>query len=415
MATFKAVVLSGVNHLKSDSTTNIKIRVTHKQKAEYISTDLYINPVNFKNGTASGINSAFINMRTTDYISQYQRRYLKLGDLTERLSAKELKAELLKDHIEQIDFLKFAEDYRKQLIEDEKLGSERAVRGLLTNLKKYKSDIRFSDITSKFLEDFERYLNKQGIQKAVETYMSRFRVIFNKGRDFYNDEDRGMLKITNYPFKRYKVTRAKDKGKPKTTAKDNALNLLQLQKLIEYKPAGKRETLAQNMFLLMVCLIGPNTKDLFYLPIQNRTGRIFYNRFKTGKEFSVKFEPEAAKYASGYPGTGKLIAASDEYAEYLNFQKALNIGLKSICGNIRKEEIKAMGYTDWPVKVTTNWARHTWATIARNDCRVSKDDVALCLGHEDADNRTTDMYIKYDNSIADEANRKVIDIVFLRV
>lgn len=415
MATFKAVVLSGVNHLKSDNTTNIKIRVTHKQKAEYISTDLYINPVNFKNGTASGINSAFINMRTTDYIGQYQRRYLKLGDLAERLSAKELKAELLKDHIEQIDFLKFAEDYQKRLIEDEKFGSERAVRGLLTNLKKYRNDIRFSDITSKFLEDFERYMNKQGIQKAVETYMSRFRLIFNKGRDFYNDDDRGILKINNYPFKRYKVTRAKDKGKPKTTAKDNSLTLLQLKKLIEYTPAGRRETLAKSMFLLMVCLIGPNTKDLFHMPQQNRIGRIFYNRFKTGKEFSVKFEPEAAKYASLYPGTGKLIAASDEYAEYLNFQKALNIGLKSICKNIRDAERKENGYADWPVKVTTNWARHTWATIARNDCRVSKDDVALCLGHEDADNRVTDMYIKYDNSIADEANRKVIDIVFLRI
>jgi hypothetical protein len=414
MATFKAVVLSGANHLKSDNTTNIKIRVTHNQKAEYISTDLYVNPVNFKNGTgtASGLNSAFINMRTTDYIGQYQRRYLKLGDLAEKLTVKELKAEILKENIEQIDFLKFAENYRKQLIEDEKFGSERAVRGLLTNLKKYRSDIRFSDITSKFLEDFERYLNKQGIHQAVETYMSRFRVIFNKGREFYNDEDRGILKITNYPFKKYKVTRAKDKGKPRTTAKDNSLTLSQLKKLIEYKPTGKRETLAQNIFLLMVCLIGPNTKDMFFLPKPNRAGRVVYNRFKTGKEFSVKFEPEAAKYASLYPGTGKLIGASDEYTDYLNFQKAINTGLKLICSNIRKEEIKEMGYSDWPEKFTSNWGRHSWATIARNNCRVSKDDVALCLGHEDADNRVTDMYIKYDHSIVDEANRKVIDLIF---
>jgi hypothetical protein len=412
MATFKAVVLSGVNHLKSDNTTNIKIRVTHNQKAEYISTDLYINPVNFKNGTASGLNSAFINMRTTDYIGQYQRRYLKLGDLAERLSAKELKAELLKDHIEQIDFLKFAEDYRKQLIEDKKFGSERAVRGLLTNLRKYRNDIRFSDITAKFLEDFERYLNKQGIHQAVETYMSRFRVIFNKGREHYNDEDRGILRIANYPFKKYRVNQVRDKNKPRTSAKDNSLTLAQLKKLIEYKPAGKRETLAKNMFLLMFCLIGPNTKDLFTMTKANRTGRILYNRFKTGKKFSVKAEPEALTYASLYPGSGKLIAAESEYTDYLNFQKALNIGLKSICKNIRDAELKENGYTDWPVKITTNWSRHTWATIARNDCRISKDDVALCLGHEDADNRVTDMYIKYDYSILDEANRKVLDLVF---
>ncbi len=168
-------------------------------------------------------------MRTTDYIGQYQRRYLKLGDLAERLSVKELKAEFLKDHIEQIDFLKFAEDYRKQLIADEKFGSERAVRGLLTNLKKFRADIRFSDITSNFLQEFEKHLNKQGIHHAVETYMSRFRVIFNKGREHYNDEDRGIIRITNYPFKKYKVTKPRDKRKPKGKAKNNCMSLEQLQ------------------------------------------------------------------------------------------------------------------------------------------------------------------------------------------
>jgi len=101
--------------------------------------------------------------------------------------------------------LKFAEDYRKQLIADEKFGSERAVRGLLTNLKKFKADIRFSDITSNFLMEFEKYLNKLGIHQSVETYVSRLWVIFNKGREHYNDEDRGILRISNYPFKKYQV------------------------------------------------------------------------------------------------------------------------------------------------------------------------------------------------------------------
>jgi len=61
--------------------------------------------------------------------------------------------------------------------------------------------------------------------------------------------------------------------------------------------------------------------------------------------------------------------------------------------------------------VTTKWARHTWATIARNDCRINKDDVALCLGHQDQNNRVTDMYVKYDYTIIDDSNRKVIDFV----
>jgi integrase len=74
---------------------------------------------------------------------------------------------------------------------------------------------------------------------------------------------------------------------------------------------------------------------------------------------------------------------------------------------MKKSDLKA----SFPLKVSTNWARHTWATIARNDCRINKDDVALCMGHEDIDNRVTDIYIRYDYSIIDESNRKVLDLV----
>jgi len=47
--------------------------------------------------------------------------------------------------------------------------------------------------------------------------------------------------------------------------------------------------------------------------------------------------------------TGKLIAAESEYTNYLNFQKALNIGLKSICKNIRDAELKENANTEGPI------------------------------------------------------------------
>ena len=57
------------------------------------------------------------------------------------------------------------------------------------------------------------------------------------------------------------------------------------------------------------------------------------------------------------------------------------------------------------------WFRHTWATIARNKCGVSKDDIDLCLNHT-GNNPMADVYIDYDWSIIDRANRKVLDYVF---
>jgi len=58
--------------------------------------------------------------------------------------------------------------------------------------------------------------------------------------------------------------------------------------------------------------------------------------------------------------------------------------------------------------ISTYYARHSWATIARNDCNVSKSDIAECLNH--STNTITDIYIKKDWKTIDNANKKVIDL-----
>jgi integrase len=168
------------------------------------------------------------------------------------------------------------------------------------------------------------------------------------------------------------------------------------------------EEFAIDMFLLMIYLIGIEVKDLFYLGKPNKKGRVFYDRFKTGKEFSIKLEPEALAIIDKYPSDTHLINVHERYSDHLTLIGFINDQLhgkkaRKVIGIFPKLEIEK--------SVTTKWARHTWATIARNDCRISKDDVALCLGHADQDNKVTDMYIKYDYSIIDESNRKVIDFI----
>ena len=58
--------------------------------------------------------------------------------------------------------------------------------------------------------------------------------------------------------------------------------------------------------------------------------------------------------------------------------------------------------------ITFYWARHSFASIARNDCRFSKDDVALALNHVDNGHSVTDIYIAKDWSIVDEVQAAVI-------
>jgi site-specific recombinase XerD len=165
------------------------------------------------------------------------------------------------------------------------------------------------------------------------------------------------------------------------------------------------------MFLLMFFLIGINTKDLYFLKKPDSKGRINYIRAKTSRKYSIKLEPEALEIIKKYDGGKSLINMSARYKSNLDWQKYMNIELKEIGKAITVELQKTDKKASFPENISTNWARHSWATIARNDCRIDKDDVALCLGHEDTDNRVTDIYINYDYRIIDESNRKVLDVL----
>lgn len=384
MATIRAVIIRGF--LRPDGTANIKIRITQKRKSAFISTDLYVRPGDFRRGSATGINADFINMRILDLLSTYQRRYMMLGSKAEKHTAAEIKSIVRADNANtDISFTDFAEKYLKQLKADGRDGSYRGFHAVVEKIKKFRAEIKFADIDAMFLQKFERWLRQNNVNDAVPTYMTRLRVIFNAGRLQYNDEDRGIIRIPNYPFRRYLVQWQQHRSQ------DHALTVDQVKELIAYEPTSPRQALGRDVFLLMLCLMGINSKDIFYLP-KPHAGRIHYNRSKTGHKFNVKVEPEAAEILTRYDFS--------RYCDYLHFQKAVNLGLHKI------SEAKK-----WP-RLTSNWARHTWATIARNDCRISKSDVALCMGHKDRDNTVTDIYIRYGTEIQDEANRKVLDKIF---
>ena len=78
--------------------------------------------------------------------------------------------------------------------------------------------------------------------------------------------------------------------------------------------------------------------------------------------------------------------------------KAVNKGLAQIADELNLH-----------CKLTTNWIRHSWASIARNKADVPKADVDFCLGHVNNDYKMADIYIEIDYSIFDKSNRAVLD------
>lgn len=94
---------------------------------------------------------------------------------------------------------------------------------------------------------------------GLHNHMRDLRNLFNAARNKFNDEDRGLIRIKHYPFKKYKVI-----GAPMTVKR--ALSVEQIIKIIEFKCSpGSRTELAKEIFLLSFYLCSMNAKDIYEL------------------------------------------------------------------------------------------------------------------------------------------------------
>lgn len=144
----------------------------------------------------------------------------------------------------------------------------------------------------------------------------------------------------------------------------------------------------KDAFMLSFYLIGINMADMLALPkdcIVN--GRLQYKRAKTGKNYSIKIEPEAQAIIDKYPGKNRLLVFAERYK---NFRYMCNRTLNNL-----------------ETGLTWYWARYSWANYAV-DLDIPKDTISEALGHKHG-STITGIYIKYSLDKIDEANRKVID------
>jgi hypothetical protein len=115
-----------------------------------------------------------------------------------------------------------------------------------------------------------------------------------------------------------------------------------------------------------------------------------------------------------YAGRKRLFGFCERYATVDNFSQAVNAGLKSLCRRANADienEGKASGVRIAAIPdITVYWLRHTWATVAQNDCGASTELVGFCLNHTSA-HKTTEGYIQKDFSPVDRMNRQVIDYI----
>ena len=396
MPTFKAVVQP--HQERKDGKFPVSIRVTHNRRSFYVPTGLYVSKSQIQKKSFD-IKDNLVLMRVGKTIADFEKALLGLDTKTLMLmTGRGLKDYLLSQN-QSIDFYAFCDEMvRKNTYKYERL---RMATSILKEIGI--TSLTTSEVTSHLLIEMKEAMDaKKLASRTKNTYLFMLANAFRLCKKTYNTDFNTV--ISHDPFEGLQYYKVE-------TSQRRAMSAEELRSFFNCNPSEPRQAMVRDIARLSFCLCGINVADLLVLRKEDwdkKGNRINYKRKKTkgrrsdGAFSSIHIEPEAQEVFDKWlaPASSQLL---------FDF-----MGLKP-------NDRNSVGYVTCKIekmcdeyglkKVTTYWFRHTWATIARNDCGVSKDDIDLCLNHVGV-NPMADVYIKPDWSRIDNANRKVLDFVF---
>ncbi len=383
----------------------LKIAIAHQHKTAYLSLSAKLLPEQWdsvKQKVVGHPDQMLLNVYVSGVKQQVDTFILNLahdGRLNS-MSASEIKA-----HCEDAMNPDKAEEERKKKLfatrfrlfaESKKESTKRIYMETYKRIEEFVGkqldSLTFEDITKEWLTRFDNYLVPQSPSKnARNIHLRNIRAVFNEAID---DEI-----TTFYPFRRFSIRNV-------ATRKRN-LKVDDFRTFINF-PCEEHAQKYLDIFKLMFMLLGINIIDLCNLKEIDNEGRINFYRAKTNRLYSIKVEPEALEIINKYRGKNYLIDILDRYKDYKDYYRRLNRALKKI-GPVKRVGLGGKKiYEPLFPEISTYWARHTWATIAAS-LDIPRDTIAHALGH--GTNTITDIYIDFDESKVDEANRKVLDWV----
>ncbi len=401
MTTFKATVKKP----RSDGFYTVYIRITHQRKSSYIKTNKIIDAAHITKG--GDLTDPVVNEYCAMLIRQYTDRLNRVNATCWEI--KEVIEFLLKDD-EEACFSDYARKFIDRMEADGHERNAKNYRLAVNHLERFMGTTRllFSNLSSSAINLWIESLSKTN--RAKEMYPTCVRQIFKKAIVELNDEERGVIRIKFNPW--LKVTIPKSDNTMKRAISAEACREFFNRPLPKTKMLSPLPELGRDVALLSLCIGGINTVDLYELKKKDyNNGIIGYKRAKTRHSrrdeayMEMRIEPFIQETFNKY-----LSKDDDEYlfifhSRYSNsdsFNANVNIGIRKICADMgMKKEDYYCYYT----------FRHTWATIAQNDCDANLYEVAFGMNHSHGFNVTRG-YLKLDFTPAWELNAKIIDFIF---
>ena len=401
MTTF-AYEVSGFR--RQDGTHLVKIRMTHRRKVVRKQTPIYV--------TREQLSRDGKKVKDAAVLAAIDRHLTRLRTAVANVEGAEwMDAERLWQVLTEqaatekgfrLDLFDFSEQVTKGMERRTRLGYKYTMNALKKFLGRDRLDV--NEVTFEMLSAWKAWIEARTGKgsRAVSYYLEHLKTVHSEARSLYNDDDVGVVRIPRQPFRKGLIP-------PQPKTRHRALTVEQMKAVAACEPVTFRGKMAKDAFLLSFSLVGMNTVDLYHLKKSDlKDGVLTYCRAKTDSKrddkalMKVRVEPEAAAIIERRKGMGgNLLMFTTRYYSDGEFNRAINIGLKEV-GKLCKIE-----------RLTTYHARHTWATMARNEVGVTLGDVGEALNHSPrGSDRVTDIYVERDFSRVWETNRKVLDLVF---
>lgn len=402
MATFKACVQKE----RKDGFFPVYIRITHRRTTQYIKTDKMVTR---KELTKSNeIKDPFVLQFCTQRILEYNEKLNKVN--IENWTAKKV-AEFLTKESEDICFSDYARKHIDRMIDKGEQRNARNYELALQHMERFAgtTKVMFSHLTSNFVNRWIESMEQT--HRAKEMYPICMRQVFKAAQVEMNDYDNGIIRIKTNPWVKVKIPKADRTEKLAITPE--ACRAFFSFPLPDSKMKYPLMELGRDVAMMVLCLAGINTVDLFNLRKEDYHGGIIhYQRAKTKKfradgaymEMRVPpiLLPLFEKYANKDAADDHMFVFSQRHTTNDSFCANVNGGIRQIC--------RAMGMTkDEDYSAYT--FRHTWGTVAQNDCGASISEVAFAMNHSSG-HKVTRGYIKLDFTPAWELNEKVVDFIF---
>lgn len=391
MPTFRAVVRGA----RKSGERAVCIRMIHERKTRNLPTGLTAMPEDVR-GTE--LTNGVLIDKVNGQMKAMRDRCNRMGASLIGMPIDEVaRIAMYADEFDD-DFLRYCGRHLDRLRKEGRSGTMKIHVSAVNSLRRYAgTSLRYNQITAAYLRGYRDWLDGIG-ERASHVYFSIIGTIFREARDEYNDTADGTPRIHNDPFDIVKPSKVGDTRK-------RALSLSDVIRIRDYSgPMNRPEEVARDMFMLSFYLAGINCADLFDLRWKD-ADHVEYNRRKTrtrrkDQAYMCLYVPDEAR-----PIIEKYKDRHGEYA--LDFRNSMSdcYSLSIYVGKGMRKIGSALG-----IKGLTYYAaRHTWATVAVNDCGIDVYVVGKALCHKSVSMSVTEVYIKPDFTRVDNANRIVLD------